>query len=181
MKKSAINFLSAILISALFSCDEVEQLADINFSTTLVKSLPVAVISTNEMTVSIVLDATTDPEIKKYADKIKKYEITEILFAIENYDAPTNDEIYFDGNFGFSKKSENKTTSSCAISPLNVTHVAGTGDFTISTCDAIANGISTVFTADNAVKIYITGTFTNAPLSFDVKVTIKVEITANPL
>ncbi|MCK5104155.1 MAG: hypothetical protein KAR17_15120 [Cyclobacteriaceae bacterium] len=182
MKRFAISILPALFILALFSCDEVkvEELADIDFNTTLTKSLHVDVTSTNEMTSSIVLDATADPEIKKYADNIKNYEITELLFAIENYQADTEDEIYFDGNIGFSKKSENQATSSCSISFLNVTHWAGTGDFPISTCNDIMNGISALFTADNAVKIYMTGTFTGAPLSFDLKVTAKVKVTANP-
>ncbi len=181
MNKLTILFLSVFSLSALMSCEEVEKITDIKFSTTISQSLPVTVIGTDEMTVSIVLDATTDAEIKKYANKIKKYEIEEILFAIENYDAPKDDEIYFNGEIGFSKKSEQTASSSCAISPLNVTHVDGTGDFNISTCDAIVDGISTIITDGNGIKIYMTGTFTNAPLSFNLKVTIKVAVTANSL
>lgn len=182
MKKLAIICLSAFLILAFFSCEKIgEELPDFDFNSSLVKSLPVVVTSTNEVTSSIVLDAATDPKIKQYADKIKNYEITELLFAIENYSAPTEDEIYFDGNIGFSKKTENKATAFCSINPLNVTHVASTGDFPISTCNVIVNGISELFTADNSVKIYMTGTFSKAPLTFDLKVTVKVKITASPL
>jgi len=181
MKRLIINLFPSLLILMFFSCDKAEELGDIDFNTTLVKSLPVSVANTSEMTSSIVLDASTDPEIKKYTDKIKNYEITELLFAIENYIAPNEDEIYFNGEIGFSNKTENQATTTCSISPLNVTHVAGTGDFPISTCNAIVNGISEVFTTDNAVKIYMTGAFTKAPLSFDLKVTVKVKVTANPL
>ncbi len=181
MNKLSIIFISAFSLSTLLSCDEVEKFTDVKFSSTISQSLPVAVTGTDEMTISIVLDATTDTEIKKYADKIKKYEIEEILFAIENYDAPTDDEIYFNGEIGFSNKSVQSASSSCTISPLNVTHVNGTGDFNISTCDAIVGEISTIISDDNAIKIYMTGTFTNAPLSFRLKVTIKVAVTANPL
>ena len=180
MKKIAKRCLPAFLFLVLFSCDEVGNIADINIDTILVKSLPVVATTTNEMTYSVFLDATTDTEIKKHADKIKNYEITELLFAIENYQAGTGDEIYFDGNIGFSKKSESQETSSCAISPLNITHVAGTGAFPISTCNTILNEISDIIKADNAVKIYMTGTFTKAPLSFDLKVTVKVKVTASP-
>ena len=182
MKRFAISILPALFILALFSCDEVkvEELADIDFNTTLTKSLHVDVTSTNEMTSSIVLDATADPEIKKYADKIKNYEITELLFAIENYQADTEDEIYFDGSIGFSKKSENTATSSCSVTNMPVTNWAGTGNFEIASCTSILNDISVALTADNAVKIYMTGTFTDAPLTFDLKVTAKVKVTANP-
>ena len=181
MNKFAIVYRPVFLILVLISCNKAEEFADVNFNTTLVESLPVTVISTNEMTASIVLDATTDPKIENYLGKIKKYEITELLFAIENYSTSIEDEIYFDGNIGFSKKSENNATTSCSISPLNITHVAGTGDFKISTCDAILTGISDVFTSDNAVKIYMTGAYTKAPLTFNLKVTVKVKVIANPL
>ena len=181
MKKIRLYFLPAFIIISLFSCDKAEELSDINFNATLVKSLPVVGSTTNEMTSTIILDATSDPEIQKYADKIKNFEITELLFAIENYQADTGDEIYFDGSIGFSKKSENQPTSSCSISPLNITHVAGTGDFTIGNCDDIINEISAIFAADNAVKIYMIGTFSKATLTFDLKATVKVKITASPL
>lgn len=170
-----------LLISMNFSCDEIEKLADIDFTVTLEKTLPVEVTSTDEMTTTVVLDATTDPDIKEYINNIKGYKITKLLFAIENYQAQTEDEIYFDGSLGFSKKTENQATVNCAVSPLNITHVAGTGDFEISTCTAIVNGISAVLTADDAVKIYMTGEFTDQPLNFDLKVTATVTVTASPL
>lgn len=181
MRKIILYSLPAFLILAIFSCDKVEELSDIDFNTTLVKTLPVAGTSTSEMTSTIVLDATSDKEIQKYADKIKNYEITELLFAIENYQADTGDEIYFDGSIGFSKKSENQATSLCSIGPLNITHVDGTGDFTIGNCDDILNEISAIFAADNAVKIYMIGKFSKATLTFDLKVTVKVKVTASPL
>ncbi len=182
MKRFAINFFPAFIILAFFSCDELDNLADISFNSTLEKTLSVVVVSTNEMTTSIELDATTaDSEILKYADKIKNYEVTELLFAIENYNDVTEDEIYFDGTIGFSDLTDNQASSTCSISPLNVTHFDGTGNFPVTACTALINEISDVFTANNGVKLYMTGTFTDAPLEFDLKVTVTVKITANPL
>ena len=181
MKKTRIYLLSICLIFGLYACEETKELADVTFNTTLIQSLPVDVNSTSEMTSSIVLDATVDPEINQYAEKIKKYEITELLFAIENYIAPNEDEIYFNGSFGFSDKTENQASSSCPADNLNITHWANTGNFEISTCAGILNEISQKLTNDNAVKLYMTGTFTKEPVSFDLKVTAKVKVTANPL
>lgn len=181
MKRFAISFLPALGLFIFFSCDEVEDLADIDFTTTLEKTIAVTVPTTDEMTVSVVLDATSDPEILQYADKIKEYEVTELFFAIENYIAQTEDEIYFNGTFGFSDLAGNQATSTCSVSPLNVTHWVGTGNFDLSTCNTIIAEISDVFTVDNGVKIYLTGTFTEAPFSFDLKVIVKVKVTANPL
>ncbi len=181
MKKTRIYLLCICFMLCLIACEETKDLADVTFPTTLVKSLPVDVSSTSEMTSSIVLDATVDPEINQYADKIKKYEITELLFAIENYSAPTEDEIYFNGSFGFSAKSQNQPAVSCAADFINITHWKNTGSFPISTCDEILEGISQTFTSENAVKIYMKGTFSKEPVKFDLIVTVKVKVTANPL
>lgn len=179
MNKIALNLLLALLTITLFSCDKVDEVTETDFNVSLIKTLPIVGSSTNEMTSTIVLDATADPEILKHADKIKNYEITELLFAIENYQADSEDEIYFDGSIGFSKTSENQPSSSCSISDLPITNWAGTGNFPISTCDDLINGISTILKSDNAVKIYMIGTYSKAPLTFDLKVTVKVKITAN--
>jgi len=181
MKRFFNDLLLLSIFLIIFSCDKVDELTDIDFPVTLVKILPVSVANTNEMTTSIVLDATTDPEVMKYLDNIKQYEITELLFAIENYKAPNEDEVYFDGVIGFSKISEDQPTSSCAANNIPITHWAGTGNFDIDKCTSILNEISAVLTNENAVKIYLIGTFTKAPLSFDLKVTSKIKITASPI
>jgi hypothetical protein len=185
MKRFPIIFLPAIILLAFFSCEEGADLIlppDIDFNTTLVETLPVSVTSTSEMSTSVILDATGDPEILKYVDKIKSYEVTELLFAIENYNAPTSAEIYFNGSVGFSSQAESQPTSSCSISQYNITHFAGTGDFVISTCkDTVTDAIAEAFTANDGMKIYMTGVFTGAPLDFDLKVTVKVKVTASPL
>jgi len=180
--KSLFNcIIPAFVFVIIFSCDEVDKIADIDFNVTLMNTLPVSAVSTNEMTTTIVLDATTDPEIQKYIDNIKGYEIKELLFAIENYESSTGEEIYFDGQLGFSKKSENSPSSSCTVDNLPVTHWAGTGNFDIDMCTSILNEISAILSVDNAVKIYLIGSFTKEPLSFDLKITTTVKVTATPL
>lgn len=181
MKRIIGIFTVSIFIITSIGCDEVKELTNIDFSVTLQKVLPVDVASTNEMTNSILLDATTDPEIQEYINNIEGYEITELKFAIENYQEDTEKEIYFNGQIGFSSKTANAATTSCAVSNLPVTNFANTGDFELSTCTQILSDISAILTADNAVKIYLTGTFSGAPLSFDLKTTTKVKVTARPL
>lgn len=181
MKKSFFTILPALLLFMIFSCDSVEKLTEIDFPVTLSQTLPVVVTNTNEMTTTVVLDATTNSEIAKYLDNIKGYEITELLFAIENYQAPNEDEAYFNGTIGFSKKAENQPTSSCPAENIPITHWAGTGDFEVVKCTSVVNEISAILTADNAVKIYVSGIYTKAPLSFDLKITTTVKVTATPL
>lgn len=181
IKKMSLSALSFIVLLFCVSCDKTNEQADITLSTTLSQTLPVSVVSTGEMTTSVLVDATTDPEIQKHASNIKKYEVTELKFAIDNYNSSLSDEIYFYGLFGFSKKSENAPDVSCAISPLNVTHFAGTGFFNVGNCDMILPNLSDLFIAENAVNFYLSGNFDNEPLSFDLKMTAKIKITASPL
>lgn len=181
MKNLLKNALGCLMALMIFSCDEIKDLADIDFPVTLKKTLPIEVVGTDETTTTIVLDATDDSEIRRYINNIKGYKVTKLMFAIDGYNADTEDEIYLDGMVGFSSKSANQPTVTCAVSPLNITHVAGTGDFEISTCTAVINGISSILASDDAVKIYLIGSFSDAPLSFDLTVTADVTVTANPL
>jgi hypothetical protein len=172
-----ILFLGIVICS----CDKAEELTDVSFNTTVATTLTVTGANTNESTYSIVLDATSDAEIGKYANKIKKYEVTELLIAVNNYSSATTAEIYFNGDLGFGAKNSSQPTATCSISNLNITHVAGTGDFSFNNCNAILSDIGDLLLEDNAVKIYLKGTFDKAPLTFNLKVTAKLRITANPL
>ena len=178
-KSLILTFAIVILIG--FSCDEVKELADIDFNSTVVKTLPVNANSTSGMSTSILLDATADPEIAKYINNIKGYEITKLQFAIENYKADTEDEIYFTGDLGFGNKNSTQPSSTCSVSDLPVTHWANTGNFEIAACTNLLNKLSEVLKSDNAAKIFMTGEFTKAPVSFDLKVTVDVKVTASPL
>ena len=170
-----------LVLVSLLSCDNVEiPGADITFPVTLTKKLPVTAADTNENTFTTTIDASSDSEVKKNLSKIKGYEITELLFGIENYSSALEDEIYFNGTIGFSKVNASQASSTCALNNIPITHWAGTQDFPIGTCDDLLNEISKVFTEEHAVKIYMTGTFTKAPLSFDLKITVKAKITVSP-
>jgi len=181
MKNLVKYVLGTALALIIFSCDELEKLTDIDFQVTLKKTLPIQVTGTDETTWTTVLDATDNSEIKRYIDNIKGYKVTELLFAIDGYNSDIGDEIYLDGSFGFGNKSSNQPKATCEVSPLNVTHVAGTGDFEISDCTAVVNDISSILVADDAVKIYLIGSFSKAPLSFNLTVTAQVTVTASPL
>ncbi len=167
--------------STFYTCDKVKDLADVNFDTDVVTTLAIASSNTNNQTFTTVLDATSDSEISKYASKIKGYEVREIWFAIENYASAAEGEIYFNGDLGFSSKDKNTPDASCSVSNLNVTHWTGTGEFQINNCNSTLSEIAEAFSQDNAVKVYMTGSFTKAPLNFNLKIRMKVKVTANPL
>jgi hypothetical protein len=181
MKKTGIICTLLLSFFICFSCgSDGEALPDIELNKVLEKSIPVSVITTNEMTVTVVLDATKDTEISKYENKIKNYEITSLEFAIENYSSPLSDEVYFNGTIGFSKQEAVFPSFECSVSSMPVTHWAGTGNFNIGNCDKLTEQLATILKGENAVKMYLTGTFTKEPLTFDLKVIADTKITANP-
>lgn len=182
--KSITAILSIVLLSFLqFACenDPEDIFEPIKLPVTLSQTMNVEVTSTDETTRTVLLDATTNDDIKDYLNGIQGYEITSLKFAIENYEADTEDEYYLTGELGFSRKSENAATISCAISDLPVTNWAGTGDFEIAGCVQKIEDISAILTSDNALKIYLNGSFSGQPFSFDLKTTVSVTVTANPL
>lgn len=181
MKNSLTKAFVGILFTTLFACDKIDELADVNFNANLSETFQVDATTTNEMTFSSTLDVSEDSDAKPYLDKIKNYEIEELKFEITNLSTSVSGEIYFDGVLGFSKKNETSATATCSVSPLNITHVNNTGAFEINNCDDILNDLKSILMSDNAAKIYMQGTFSKAPVTFDLTVHIKVKITANPL
>lgn len=180
MKK--LLFLFIFAISGLFlACDNVKDQADITFETDVVTTWAVSASNSNVQTLTIVADATTDSEISKYADKITNYEVSEVWFAIDNYSSDQPGEIYFNGDLGFGSKTGSAADATCSVSNLNITHWSGTGEFQFNDCQSTIPAISNALSNDNAVKVYMIGSFTKAPLSFTLKVRMKMKVTANPL
>jgi hypothetical protein len=181
MKYCLNNLLTISSLIFLFSCEETKDLANIDFNTTVEKTLPVTASDTDEMSYSILLDATDDSQIDQYADKIVGYEVNALFIEVINYSATIEDEIYFNGKLGFSGKADSSPAETCEINNLNITHVANTGKFEINPCNSILADIAAMLTNENAVKVYLVGSFSKATLTFDLVITADVKVTANPL
>ncbi len=182
MKNIVLPALLFLLCISFINCDETKDALDVNFTTNISTTMSVAAATTDEDTYSIVLNATSDPEIQKYADKIKNVEVTKLVIAIENYQYKDEDaEIYFNGELGFGSVTASTPSGTCEISFLNITHVKNTGEFEINDCNNQLSNIASKLLADNAVKVFLIGSVTAAPMSFDMKIVATVKITANPL
>ncbi len=178
-----ILFIIAVL--TISGCDQAGELKGVEFDTDLNFSVPVAEL-TNGTNIkydqSIILDATTNPEIKKYADKIRSIQVQSMEFAIEDYTTMIPDEIYLTNTvFGFGAKTSTSPQSSCNVDALPVTHWADTGFFRFDSCNSTFNALSNFLTGEQAAKFYIKGTFTKAPVSFKLKVHMKVSVAATAL
>jgi len=180
--KNLLN-LGVIVLAAvgLTFCDEAIDALDVEFGSDVTASLPVAATNTSESTYTINLDATADPEVQRYADKIKGVEVTKLQVAVENYSAGTSDEIYFNGTLGFGTIESSSPSSTCPIQNLNITLAKDDGFFEFNACNDLLEEIGDMLLADNAVKVYLIGSVTKAPVSFELKILATVDITANPL
>lgn len=181
MKKFLIIGFAILACVSLINCDDAKEALDVSFSRDISTTLSIASATTNEANYNILLNAELDPEIQKYADNIKSYEITKLMIGIENYNSPLEDEIYFNGSLGFGKKSSTSPESSCPISNLPITNYAGTGNFEINGCNNLLNSIAGMMKDENSVRVFLIGATSKAPVYFDVKIIATVKVTANPL
>ena len=181
MKRISIVVLSFLVSLSFISCEETKDALDVTFDTEVTGTLKVVATNTDESTHSLVLDATTDNEIQKYASKIKSYQVQELALAVENYSAASTADNYLIGDLGFSGITDSQPKAKCSFSNLNVKHISSTGYSTYNDCNKTVDQIAAALITDNAVKTYLTGTFTVAPCQFDLKVRVKLKVTANPL
>jgi len=184
-KSSWFFFVPVIMTVFLSDCDQVKELAAISFNTTLEFSIPVAELSVGSninYDESMILDANNNSEIRKYTGNIRSIEVQLMEFAIENYSSVVEEEIYLNnGVIGFGDKSSSVYTSTCNVDAFPITHWAGTGFFEISDCNSTLSAIGSALSDQQAVKIFIQGTLTKAPVSFNLKVRMKVKVTATTL
>ncbi len=181
----ALWFVVLIAGLTISGCEQTNELKAVDFNTDLNFSVPVSEL-TNGTNISydqsLILDATTNPEIKEYADRIRDIKVLSMEFAIENYTTMIPDEIYLNNAvFGFGAKTSTTPQSSCNVDALPVTHWADTGFFQFDSCNSTFNAVGDFLTSEQAVKFYIKGTFTKAPVSFVLIVRMNVRVTATAL
>ncbi len=176
------SFLSILLmVITLWGCSQTKEPQTVQFESNLTANVNVSesgAATDKQFSTFTLLDATTDPQISNYASSIESYEVESISFAIINYSSSLSDEIYFNGDFGFGGASASAPEATCTVSFLNITHVAGTGDFAITPCSGITNDIATAFGKNTSIKIFMDGVLSKTPLTFTVQIKLKVKVTA---
>ena len=163
-----------ILISFLFvSCDEVEELAEFNVTTTLSETATIT-LSENNSTYSeaIIISLEDNSDISPYLDQIESVEILEGYYKIENYQGVDEATGTFD-----------VTIATQAFGPY--IHNFG-ADAQAQTEFTLPAAELTTLSSDllNTQNIVMTFDGTQDPAqngSFDVEVTLTVKVTAQAL
>lgn len=178
--RSAIAVVFALVMSSA-SCDLFDKVDDITVVITLDHTFNVnetATASDVEYQLQETLDAASvSSEFNKYKDKIKSITVTGVTYEIKNCQTET---VFTDGTIGFSAVSASDPVQLASLGVENLKLAENqVKNLTYSQAhlDALANLLKT----DKKAAIYVTGTLSETPAKFDVKVTVTASITADAL
>jgi hypothetical protein len=82
---------------------------------------------------------------------------------------------------GFGSETSASPDESCTLDNIPITNYNNTGNFEVNDCNKLLSNIASKLTADNAAKVFLIGSVTQAPMSFDLRIVATVKVTANPL
>jgi hypothetical protein len=167
-----LSLIVLILIAfSLSSCDLLDKADDVNFDATLEETID---------SETITLDATSDPDINEYKNKITGFTVKKVSYQIVGYDGPSNGT--FSGTLSFGDASTTTPTVAASISNLNFqTANAAQTIFDIQINQADVDKIAALLKDDKAVKIYLNGTLSATPLYATVRVILEVSVKADAL
>lgn len=186
MKSHVLKSLIAVVLaltSTLFSaCSLFEKADDVNFDATLDETIVVTEPDAGENTTytkTIVLDATSDPDISKYKNKISGFTIKSITYQVTGF---TGNPSIFSGTLSFGDASASTPTVATTISNLNLQQAFASGQvFTLLINQADIDKISSLLKDDKAVKLFLDGTLSSAPITSNILVTMDVSVKADAL
>jgi hypothetical protein len=181
------SLLGLALIAFTFSgCDLLDKADDVTFDVevdvTFVtdENLP----ATNKVYAGepVLLDLTTNVEVLKYADKIKKIEVTKIEYSITGYAAePAGTNVTFsNGKMVYAASATGAKSDLSTVSMVNLA-TAGSGTFALPIVDANFTALGDLLLDEKKAYVFTTGTLSSTPVQFNVPTTFFVKITANAL
>lgn len=175
-----VSMVSALFVVGLMaSCDLFDKADDISFSTEFDESISVSN-AEGSYSSSITLDATTDPEVAKYKEKIQNIELNEVTYTVSNYVGP--DDATFTGDILFGVAGDIDKLGSVSISGLNLSDASTSGDeMDLNLSQDEVNAVALQLKDDKTVLVTMAGEFSDGPVSFIVTVKVDAKITADAL
>jgi len=187
MKTRILNSLSIVVLAlatTLFAaCDLLDKADDVDFDATLEETI----IVTEEdegtnvpYTKTIVLDATSDPDINKYKSKIQGFTVKKVSYQVTSFDGPEG--ATFSGNLSFGEATQSTPTVAVTITNLNLQQAYTSAQiFDLSINQTDIDKIATLLKDDKAVKLYLDGLLSATPLFTNVRVILEVSVKADAL
>jgi len=171
--KNTIKFLAILLISFTFnSCDEVEKLADVKFSTSITEKIPVHIGQNQEYMSEMVTLNLDNSDTHDYLNELKNVSIKKVQYKFidftGNEDCYINVEIASDGvvletkEFYVQQAYSNETV------------------YEITDIDKV-NAMATALKNNKQIEFKMEGEVFGGISDFKIEVTLELEIIANPL
>ena len=173
----------AFVTFSMASCDLLDKADDVDFDVVLEDDFEISEESegTNKTYSQILtLDATSDPDINKYKNKISGFKINKITYIVSQYTGASNST--FSGTLSFGDASSAVATVAVTITNLNLqtAYTSGT-EYELLVNQADIDKIGALLKDDKAVKLYLNGSLTATPAFADIKVFLDASVTADAL
>ncbi|HCZ36555.1 MAG TPA: hypothetical protein DHV26_11595 [Cytophagales bacterium] len=166
--KHLFSFLLLLALSTFTSCELFDKADDVTFDVDVPLDFVVNVTPNMEggYTAEQVLNASSDPDIAEYADKIKEFKINRITYTITN---STSDGTTFDGSVSIAATGE--VLSSVANTP-ETDLPANIDGF---------NDLASRLLEDKQETIMMNGQFSTSTVFFNIRLRFYISVTADAL
>lgn len=177
MKTKHLFPIALLLTLSMFSsCNLFDKVDDVTFEGVLPLKFTINETADNPSgktyTETKTLDANSDPDVAKYASKIKSFKVNKVTYTISGADPST--VTFTNGTLKVS--SSGKTIASASsVSLSNASETELTAD------TAGFNEVASLLLADKQVMAQLQGTLSKTPVTFVVDFKFYVTITANAL
>jgi len=177
--KNTITISAILVLSFTFnSCDKVEELANIDFNSSLSGKYNLSFSSETEENIneSLIINLADDTNIAEYLNKLKKIKITKITYEITNF---TGDQ-YVDMNVGLYLYEEKNNQIIIAPRDYNLSSESSV-KYEITDLN-ILKTISTKLLNNKQITLLLKGDYQSlTSATAEITVTVYFETTANPL
>jgi hypothetical protein len=174
--KALLSILILTVFGTFSSCDLLDKADDVSFDVTLPLNF---VINEGEDNPSgkaysdtELLDATSDPDVAKYASKIKEFKVNKITYSISSVNP---------GGVTFNSGSIVVSSTGTTIASAGNVGLTSVSDVELTANTAGFNELAAKLLDDKQEEIKLQGTFTSTPIAFTLSCKFYVTITANAL
>jgi hypothetical protein len=174
--KSFLSIFLLLVLASYSSCDLLDKADDVAFDATLPVSFTINETASNpegkSYTDSKLLDATSDAEIAKYANKIKEFKINKITYTISNANPNT---------VNFTNGSIKVASSGKVIATASAVDLANASEIELIADTAGFNELAANLLNDKQELVQLSGMLSSTPVYFNVQLKFYVTIKADAL
>jgi hypothetical protein len=175
--KTTIKFLTVLIMAVSFTftaCDELEDLADVDFTTSISTKIPIAINQGQETVNESVVLSLDNNATHDYLNKIEDVKITKLTYTINNFSGDAT------GTIDVSLYADN-----IALDLMAFTVKDAYSNRTVFEVTDVAklNEMANLLKKNKSVIVGVKGVCTTPEeaMSFNVQVTASLKVTANPL